>query len=147
MNKSKLKPESEVQTESEKNKGVVRQFNRDCIEEGKPAAFAELLADHVVNHSARPGSPNGPESFNYFLNEILRKGFPDLRVEIFEQIAERDLVATRKMITGTHTGELFGKPPTGKQVEIHVIDIIRLDDGKYAEHWGQSNFAEVLAGL
>jgi predicted ester cyclase len=132
---------------TEQNKAIVARFNKECLEDGNPAAFSELLADHVVNHSARPGSPVGPESFTYFLNEVLRKGFPDLKVEISEQIAERDLVATRKRITGTHTGEIFGKAPTGKRVEILVIDIIRLEDGKYAEHWGQSNFSEVLAGL
>jgi len=74
----------------------------------------------------------------------LRKGFPDLRVEILDQVAENDLVATRKRITGKHTGELLGIPPSNKDVVINVIDIIRLRDGRYAEHWGQSNFAEVL---
>jgi predicted ester cyclase len=88
--------------------------------------------------------PNGFESFTFFLNEVLRKGFPGLRVEILDQISEGDLVSTRKKIVGRHTCELFGIPPSNKNVEINVIDIIRIRDGKYAEHWGQSNFADVL---
>lgn len=41
------------------------------------------------------------------------------------------LVATRKRITGRHTGEIFGILPSKKEVVIHVIDIIRLKDGRY----------------
>jgi predicted ester cyclase len=132
---------------TEQNKAVVLRFNRECIERGIPSSFEELLAANVVNHAAPPGMPNGRESFTYFLNEVLRKGFPDLCVEILSQIAEGDHVATRKRISATHKGEVFGIAPTYKKVQIDVIDIIRLENGKYAEHWGQSNFGEVLKGL
>jgi predicted ester cyclase len=30
----------------------------------------------------------------------------------------------------------MGIPPSGKQVTITVIDIVRLHNGKYVEHWG-----------
>jgi len=129
---------------TEQNKAVVIRFNKECVEQGRPESFNELLADNVINHAAPDGMPNGPESFYHFLNEILRKGFPDLQVEIIEQIAERDLVTSRKMISATHTGEIFGIAPSNKKVQIKVIDIIRLKDGKYAEHWGQSNFLDIL---
>lgn len=129
------------------NKEVVVRFNKEVIGQGNQASMNEILAEDVYNHSARPGMPTGKEGFDYFLNNVLRKGFPDLTVDIFEQIAERDLVATRKKITGTHTGDIFGIPPSNKKVEIQVIDIIRLKDGKYAEHWGQSNFSDVIAEI
>lgn len=131
----------------EHNKEIVRRFNRECIELGLADSFEEILAETVINHSAAAGRPNGKESFPFFLNEILRKGFPDCKVEILDQVAENDLVATRKKITGTHTGEIMGIAPTNKSVEIQVIDIIRLKDGKYQEHWGQSNFGDVLRSL
>lgn len=129
---------------TELNKQIVVRFNKECIEQGKPESFEELLSDKVVNHSAPAGMPNGKESFYFFLNNVLRQGFPNLKVEILDQIAERDLVTTRKRIVATHTREFFGIPVSNKEVEIKVIDIIRLQDGKYVEHWGQSNFDEVL---
>jgi predicted ester cyclase len=132
---------------TEQNKAIVRRFNNECIEQGLAESFEELLADSVINHAAAPGRPNGKESFSLFLNGILRKGFTDIKVEILDQVAENDLVTTRKRITGTHTGEIMGIPPTNKSVEILVIDMIRLKDGKYHEHWGQSNFSEVLRSL
>jgi predicted ester cyclase len=129
---------------TEQNKAIVRRFNKEFIEQGNENSFNELLSDNVINHSAPTGTPNGKESFYFFLNNVLRKGFQNLTVEILEQVAERDLVTTRKKIKGTHTGEIFGIPPSNKEVEINIIDIIRIQDGKYAEHWGQSNFDEVL---
>lgn len=132
---------------TEQNKAIVRRFNKECIEQGLAASFDELLADDVVNHAAPAGMPNGKESFTFFLNEVLRKGFPDCKVEILEQVAENDLVSTRKKITGTHTGEILGLSPTNRSVEIQVIDLIRLKDGKYKEHWGQTDFHEVLRNL
>lgn len=132
---------------TEQNKSIVTRFNKECIERGIDDSFHELLAADVINHSAPKGMPNGRESFDNFLKGTLRKGFSDLHVEILDQIAEGDLVATRKKITCIHSGEIFGIAPSSKKVEINVIDIIRLKDGKYAEHWGQSNFADVLAEI
>ncbi|HEY6901884.1 MAG TPA: ester cyclase [Puia sp.] len=129
---------------TEQNKHIVQRFNHEVVQQGLPESFQTLLSPTVINHSAPPGHPNGPESFTFFLNDVLRKGFPDLRVQILDQIAEGDLVATRKRITGTHTGEIFGIPPSNKKVEIRVIDIIRLQNGQYVEHWGESNFSDIL---
>lgn len=136
-----------MSSNTESNKEIVRRFNKECIEEGRMESFKELLATNAINHSAPAGAPNGPESFYHFLNDILRKAFSDIRVEISEQIAEGDLVTTRKSIYGIHTGELFGLAATHTPVVINVIDIIRLQGGQYAEHWGQSNFAEVVTQL
>ena len=129
---------------TEQNKQIVARFNNECIEQGIPGSFEELLSDKVINHSVPAGMPNGKESFYFFLNEILRSGFSKLKVEILEQIAEGDLVTTRKKINAIHTGEIFGIRASNKEVEINIIDIIRLREGKYVEHWGQSNFEQVL---
>ena len=129
------------------NKAAVIRFNKEFIEAGNMEAFKELAANELINHSAPAGVPNGPESMVYVIVGILRKGFPDLNVEILDQVAEGDQVTTRKLFRGTHTGDFMGIPPTHKNVTINVIDIIRLKDGKYVEHWGCSNLAEVMADL
>ena len=129
------------------NKAIVTRFNREVIEQGNMNSFNELVADNVINHSAPPGTSTGPDSMVHFLFHILRAGFSELQVTIYEQVAERDLVTSRKVIKGKHTGDVFGIPASGTSVEINVIDIIRLKDSKYAEHWGMSNFSEVVAGI
>lgn len=62
----------------------------------------------------------------FTFNRVLRPAFADLQVEIHDQIAEGDKVTTRKTLPGTHRGKLLGIAPTGRQVAIDVIDIVRL---------------------
>jgi len=129
------------------NKAVVVRFNKDVIERGDEAAFRELMAPDFVNRTAPPGAPSGPESMLNTFNKVLRPALPDLSVEIHDQIAEGDKVTTRKTIRGTHRGEFFGIAPTNKSVEIDVIDIVRVKDGRYIEHWGVNTLPAVLAQL
>ena len=59
-----------------------------------------------------------------------REAVPDLKVDIGEMVAEGDLVAYRWTMHGTHLGELYGTPPTGKQVKSTGITIVRFAGGK-----------------
>jgi steroid delta-isomerase-like uncharacterized protein len=133
-----------MEAQLKKNKEIVLRFNKEFIEQGNMKSFNELVGNDVINHSAPAGTPAGPESMRYFIMEILRKGFPDIKVEIFDQVAEGDKVTTRKALHGTHTGDFMGIPASNKKVTIQVIDVIRLKDGKYAEHWGQSNLSDII---
>lgn len=132
---------------TEQNKKTVIRFNKEFIEQGNLSSFKELVSENVINHAAPAGTPPGHESMRYFLEDVLRVGFPDLKVEILDQVAEGDKVTTRKTIEGTHQAVFMGIPATGKKVTINVIDIIKLTDGKYSEHWGASNLAEVMMEL
>lgn len=136
-----------MQSATEQNKAAVIRFNKEVIEQGNMDSFHALIAADVHNHSAPVGTHAGPESMRYFLMDVLRKGFPDITVELFDQVAEGDKVVTRKALHATHTGEFMGIPASGKKVTIHVIDIVRLRDGQYIEHWGMSNLVEIMSML
>lgn len=128
-------------------KSVVRRFNIEVIQNGNLESFRALMTPDFVNHAASPGRPNGPESMWTTFETILRPAISDLTVTIHDQIAEGDKVTTRKTISGRHTGELLGVPATGKEIAIDVIDIIRVEDGRYREHWGLNTLQSVLASL
>jgi len=129
------------------NKAAVVRFNKEVIERGNEAAFRELMAPGFIDRTAPPGAPTGPEGMLYAFNQVLRPAFPDLQVHIHDQVAEGDRVTTRKTIQGTHRGELLGIRPTNKRVEIQVIDVVRLENGRYVEHWGVNTLPSVLASL
>lgn len=131
----------------EKNKEVVRRFNNEVIENGNVEIFEELMDEHFINHSAPQGADNRKQGMINTFNSVLRPAMPDIQVTILQQIAEDDLVTTRKNISGTHTGDFMGIPPSHSRISIDVIDIVRLKNGKYAEHWGINNLAVVLAQL
>ena len=131
----------------ERNKAVVIRFNKEVIERGSLIAFHELMAPDFVNRTAPAGVSSGADGMLHMLNDVLRPALPDLTVEIHDQIAEGDKVTTRKTLRGTHKGEFLGIAPTGRSVAIEVIDIVRVQDGRYAEHWGINTLPLVLAQL
>jgi steroid delta-isomerase-like uncharacterized protein len=116
------------------NKAVVRRMNMEFIQDRKLEVADEILADRFINHTPTPGLSAGKDGVRAFF-EIMWHAFPDLKVEIFDQIAEGATVTTRKAFHATHTGDFMGIPPTGKRVQIDVIDVIRLEDGRFTEHW------------
>lgn len=126
---------------------IVLRFNREVIEAGNAESFAELMAADFVNHAAPPGTPNGPESMWNTFENVLRPAISNLRVIVEDQIVEGEKVTTRKAITGLLTGPLLGVAPTRAPIRIDVIDIVRVRDGKYAEHWGLNTLQTVLAAI
>ena len=67
---------------------------------------------------------------------ILRAAFPDLHLAVEDAIADGDKVWLRLSATGTHDGPFMGAPGTARPIELTVIDIARLVDGRLVEHWG-----------
>jgi len=62
-------------------------------------------------------------------------GFPDARISIESSVEEGDTVATRWVLTGTHTGSFQGVPPTGHAVKFAGIEFNRVVNGRLVEHW------------
>jgi steroid delta-isomerase-like uncharacterized protein len=124
----------ERDSETERNKAVVRRFIEEVQNKKDMDVFDELNAPDFVNLSAPPGMPTDREGGKMFLGGFL-SAFPDSSVTIDEMIAEGDRVATKKTFTGTHTGDFGEIAATGNRVTIQYVDILRLRDGKITEHW------------
>lgn len=67
--------------------------------------------------------------------EGLWAGVPDFDVAIESSVQNGEWVANRYTIRGTHTGDFFGRPPTGHRFEVMGMDMIRVLDGHLVEHW------------
>jgi steroid delta-isomerase-like uncharacterized protein len=77
----------------------------------------------------------------------LRNAFPDIRITIDDEIAADGKVVQRWTIRGTHQGDFFGVPATGKKVAWPVIAIFRLSGAKIAEVWTQGDTLNTLQQL
>jgi predicted ester cyclase len=120
--------------------GLLRRFYTEILEGGNLGLIDELATDDYLDHEeALPGQPPGKEGVRYFVNEI-RAAFPDIRAKTLEPfLTDGNMEACYYVLTGTHRGEMAGVAPTGKSVEFGGIDIIRVQDGKVAEHWGSTD--------
>jgi predicted ester cyclase len=127
-------------------KQVVLRFNKEVLENGNEEVFRQIMHEDFVNRTPTTVS-NKADGVWQNISQVLRPAFPDLKVVIYDQIAEGDKVTTRKAILGTHLGTIMGVAPTERKVKIDVIDIVRVKDGKYLEHWGINNLYRVVEEL
>ncbi|RAX43986.1 ester cyclase [Arthrobacter sp. AQ5-06] len=120
--------------------GLIQRFYKEIIEGGNLTLIDELATDDYVDHEeALPGQPPGKDGVRYFV-EAIRTAFPDIRVKTIEaSVADGNMEACHVILTGTHRGEMAGMAATGKNVEFGTTDIIRVEDGKVAEHWGTTD--------
>jgi steroid delta-isomerase-like uncharacterized protein len=118
---------------------LARRFYEDVMTRGDLAAVDELLtADFVDHEEGPPGTPEGIEGVKFFVTTF-REAFPDLQVTIEDTIESGDRLAIRATMRGTHDGELMGVPPSGRSVELGMIDIVRVEGDRVAEHWGATD--------
>lgn len=132
---------------TEQNKALVLEMVEELFNQGNLGRADEYMApDFIEREELPPGIPRGRDGVKA-MTAMLRSAFPDFRATIDDAVAEGDKVVIRQTWTGTHKGEFMGVPPTGKCVSFGVIDIIRMADGKAAEHWGQMDTMGLMQQL
>jgi predicted ester cyclase len=67
--------------------------------------------------------------------ETITSALPNRRDLIDGFIAEGEQVWMRFKVSGTHGGNLYGLPPTGRRVEVPEVAIVRIVDGKWKQAW------------
>ena len=122
---------------AEENKVLVRRF-LEAQANADPDALEELLAPDFVDHNLQPDQEPGREGF---IRSVAEEPdiFSNLRVNIFDQVAEGDKVTTRFTWRRIHDrGEFLGLAPTGMEIETTAIVINRVSGGKIVEEWSES---------
>lgn len=120
---------------TEQNKMQARRLFEEVWNSKNLEVLDEMVAPNFVFHNSVQ-TLYGPEGFKQFANTY-HTAFPEAHFTIEDVIAGGDTVALRWTARGTHSGELMGIPPTGKQVTVSGITITLISDGKTVESWGE----------
>jgi steroid delta-isomerase-like uncharacterized protein len=137
---------------AEENKALARRELEEVFTQGNLDAAEEIYAPNVIIHqTATAAIPAGEDIHGAEAARQIaaarRRAFPDLQITVQDQVAEGDKVATRFRARGTHLGELAGRAPTGKEVELTGINICCIEGGKIAEHWPQADILGMMRQL
>jgi steroid delta-isomerase-like uncharacterized protein len=122
---------------SEENKEKARRVYEEAFGQSKTEVIDEVLHSDFVCHdpNSETGEIRGAETIKGEI-EYFKNAFPDFIYRVEDQIAEGDKVTTRYMMGGTHQGDLFGVPGSGRRIEISGINVDRFDEsGKLVEEW------------
>lgn len=128
------------------NKDLVRRAYAELVMEGNFAHLEEFCHEDYVDHTQPPGWPTDRAGLQ---QQVLyfRGAFPDINVTLEDMVAEDDLVTHRQTMRGTHLGEFFGIPPTGRPVEMTGMHLFRVADGKLIEHRANNDDLGMLRQL
>ena len=123
-----------------------RRFDDEITNERNLDAIPKYMPEDLIDHLEVPGMPPGLPGVRA-RHEALFTAFPDLHITIDDVIAQGDVVAARFTITGTHDGDLFGIPPTGKAVTVTGMDFMREAGGMFVEHWAVMDMMGLMGQL
>ncbi len=113
----------------------------DIMNSHNPARFAELVSEEYVNHN--PGVEPGLAGLVAFMGHWFDT-LSDTRVVVEDAFAVGDRVVGRYTYRARHTGPFVGVPASGAEITMRSIDIWRVENGRFVEHWDELNLLEVF---
>lgn len=119
------------------NKRIVERIYLEGINEDRPEVFDELVDPAFEVHGGPAGAtgPKGPEVLKR-ASLALNTGFPDLEFTFDDLLlADGDKVAGSWTMRGTHAGDYYGIPPSGRTVELHAQVVFKVSNGKVTDLW------------
>lgn len=108
---------------------VVREIN-----ELRAAGDFDAALLRIAPRSLDQGVESGREQWRGKWEAIVA-GVPDFAVSTLRSVEDGEWVAHHYRISGTHTGDFFGRPPTGRRFEVAGMDMVRVVGGAVVEHW------------
>jgi predicted ester cyclase len=125
-------------TSPDVNKATFRELLEVEISHARFDLTERLVHPEFFDHTNPPGLQNGREGHQGIVR-LFHAAFPDGQWTVDDMVAEGDKAVARTTFRGTHTGDFFGMPPTGKRVAMQGVHIGRFIDGKIVEHWGSND--------
>ena len=115
---------------------VLRRVLFEGFATGNAGIVDELFSPDLVEHQFGLGG-RGAEALAHVKEAIrqVHEAMPDLSYELEDWATRGNTAWARFLGRGTNTGPFFG-PPSGKAVEVTVIDVAVVVDGRITEHWG-----------
>lgn len=92
-----------------------------------------FMADNIVEHQR--GNAHGRDGA-WAVATTLHRWLSDFSLTVEDVAVAGNTVWTRNRARGVNFGAVMGNPPSGKAVEVDVIDILRFENGIAVEHWG-----------
>jgi len=112
---------------------------------GETEVVDELCAPELLEHQFGLAG-TGAEAIAHLKAAIrdVHTAIPDICFTIEDSAQAGDTIWVRVRGRGTATGPFFG-PPSRRPVEVTVLDVARVVDGRIVEHWGVPDRFALLA--
>jgi len=120
---------------------------REWIELVNARAFERVSEDWAQDVTVNQGSDVEETVGLDALVALLKTfyvGMPDLEIDVEDAVGAGNIVFLRTSSHGTHTGELFGIPGSGRAVSYTGIATYYLADGRITREWFNDDMFALL---
>ncbi|MEL4456540.1 ester cyclase [Lutimonas vermicola] len=104
----------------------------DIINKGEIDKINETNFDNNITLITAPENVVGIQGFKDYYQNYLT-GFSDVTFTIIDVFGQGDKIVKHWNFKGTHTGEFFGIPASGKKVDIDGVTLVKMKEGKIAQ--------------
>lgn len=134
----------EQQNVEQQNKALFHRWFEQAWNAGHYEVAHEVISPKMKVHGAG-GQPveMGPDGLIGLIS-TWRGAFPDGQMVSSGLIAEGDLVAALLTWRGTHTGEFYGIPASGREVVCTSIGLDRIEGGIIVDGWGELDMVGMM---
>ena len=101
---------------------------------------------NFTDHDPGEGQPAGPGGLSWWWEQFGRS-FTNIERDVIETIATPTRLITIMNLSGIHTGEFRGHPPTGKRFTVRNVQVVGFRDGKASDRWGSTDELGILQQL
>jgi predicted ester cyclase len=130
---------------SQQQQIVERMFD-EIINKGNLDVADELFAEDYVDHGPMGEMP-GVAAFKELVS-MWRSAVPDVHCSVENWFESGEMCAWNVRVSGTHTGEMMGIPPTGKSFSYVTPNIGRFNaSGQAVEHWADQGMFQFLTQI
>lgn len=130
----------------EDNEALIREWVERVWNQKDSDFIAELLTPDTLAHGMGPNGTDlvGAAAFQH-AHALFCEAIPDLHITIDTMVVSGDKVACHLTCRGTHKGDSFGFPGTGKTVTFPAMTIARIENGKIVEGWNVIDLLSVFS--
>src|SRR4051794_10143430 len=134
-------------TTADRNEATMRRFYEEVFIGRRLELLPELVSPEMVNHTAPAGHQHGYAPLAALI-EMLGNAFPDGSFDIEDVVTDGDVAVMRAWYQGTHLGDLFDHPASGRPFRFLQLHWMRFgEDGRIVEHWGLRDDASHMRQL
>jgi steroid delta-isomerase-like uncharacterized protein len=81
------------------------------------------------------------------VTEMTLAAFPDMRISVRRLLCDGDTVMTEEVLEGTHKGPFAGLAPTGREIQLPIVHVTVVRDGRIVERTAYHDTAGILRQL
>ena len=121
-----------VNKQSEANIKLYTQVWDEIINKGRLDLFNDSnFTKNVIMHVSPKDLVGIDGARVYYANYV--RGFSGIKFTIVDVFSQGDKLVKHWKFKGKHSGVFFGIQPTGRQVDIDGVTLVRMENGKIAE--------------